>query len=217
VPSWETNQKLSMLNNEEDIRVKLLIPFLNDLGFNLSEISLEDTFTIRIERTERPIRGKSDILCKRHGKNLFIIELKKDLHQIKKQDAEQGISYARALVGNIAPFTIITNGKETKIYDTITEIELTGTKISQQSTFWKNGCTLSTDEDLRIRYEALKSFVSFSDENLKIFCEAQVRDRMKPISGEFSSFNAKFIEELYVKRQELGVTFKEFIDLEFSV
>src|SRR5687768_7476732 len=97
--------------NEEEIRGKLLLPFLNDLGFDVSEISLEKSFSIRLGRSKHIITGRSDILCKRNGINLFIIELKKDSISIEQEDIEQGISYARLLTDNIAPFTIITNGK----------------------------------------------------------------------------------------------------------
>jgi type I site-specific restriction endonuclease len=149
--------------NEEEIRGKLLLPFLNDLGFNLSEISLEKPFSIRLGKSKHTIKGRSDILCKRNGKNLFIIELKNDSISIDQQDIEQGISYARLLTGNIAPFTIITNGKTTRIFDSISREELTGKKISKQSTYWQNECTLSTDIDLRIRYEACFSTESFRE------------------------------------------------------
>lgn len=206
-----------MLNNEEDIRVKLIMPFLNDLGFDFLEISLEDSFSISLGKSQKEIRGRSDILCKRSGKNLFILELKKEGHKINFKDVSQGISYARALVGNIAPFTIITNGKETKIYDTISEKEITGTKISEQSEFWKNGCVLATDQEMNIRYEALKRFVSFSDENLKVFCSDQVESRMKPIVGDIASTNSKYVESLQVQRQALNKVFKDFLDSEFSV
>jgi hypothetical protein len=159
--------------NEEEIRGKLLLPYLNDLGFNVSEISLEKSFTIRLGKLRQTIKGRADILCKRHGKNLFVIELKNDQHNISQDDIDQGISYSRAL-DEIAPFTIVTNGKITKIFDTITKQDLTGKKISDTSEFWKNGCILATDVDIRIRYEALKNFVSFSDENLQAFCRNQV-------------------------------------------
>jgi len=53
--------------NEEEIRGKLLLPFLNDLGFNVSEISLERSFTIRLGKLRQMIKGRADILCKRHG------------------------------------------------------------------------------------------------------------------------------------------------------
>lgn len=203
--------------NEEDIRGKLLLPFLNNLGFDASEISLEKSFSIRLGKSQHTIKGRSDILCKRNGKNLFIIELKSDSVSITQKDIDQRISYARLLVDNIAPFTIITNGKTTKIFDSISRKELTGTKISKQSSYWHNECTLSTDIDLRIRYEALKNFVSFSPENLKRFCEDQVRDRMGPIIGNIDNPYSKFVKELYVQRLDLQCAFNNFISSEASV
>ncbi|MCU7549272.1 type I restriction enzyme HsdR N-terminal domain-containing protein [Chitinophagaceae bacterium LB-8] len=203
--------------NEEEIRGKLLLPFLNDLGFDVSEISLEKSFSIKLGKSRHTINGRSDILCKRNGNNLFIVELKNDSISIEQEDIEQGISYARLLTDNIAPFTIITNGKTTRIFDSISRKELTGTKISDQSSYWQNDCTLSTDIDLRIRYEALKKFVSFSSENLKKFCEDQVRDRMGPIIGNINEPYAKFVKELHVQRQGLQNAFNTFTSSEASV
>ena len=203
--------------NEEDIRGKLLLPFLDDLGFDLSEISLEKSYTIRLGKSKHIIKGRSDILCKRNGKNLFIIELKNDSISISQDDIDQGISYARALEDNIAPFTIITNGKTTKIFDSISGNELTGSNISEQSSFWKNDYTLSTDEELKIRYEALKKFVSFSSKNLNLFCANQVRDRMGPIIGSISDPYSKFVKELHVQRKELQLKFNDFINSSASV
>ncbi|WP_430409277.1 type I restriction enzyme HsdR N-terminal domain-containing protein [Kordia sp.] len=210
-----------MLYNEEDIRGKLLLPFLKDLGFDISEIDLEKDFSIKLGRSTEIkktfIKGRSDLLCKRNGKNLFIIELKNDSISITDDDRDQGISYARALKGNIAPFVVVTNGKNTKVFDTITEEELTDTNISQSSSFWKNNCTLSTDEELQIRYEALKSFISFSKENLKTFCESQVRDRMGSIVGGFKNSHSKFVKELHAERQILKAEFNRFLNSEASV
>lgn len=203
--------------NEEEIRGRLLLPFLNDLGFDLSEISLETSFSVRLGRSKQTIKGRSDILCRRNGRNLFIIELKNDSICIEQEDIEQGISYARLLTDNIAPFTIISNGKTTRVFDSITREELTGTKISKQSSYWQNECTLSTDIDLRTRYEALRNFISFSSENLKRFCEAQVQDRMRPIIGNIANPDAKFTKELYVQRQNLQNAFNTFINSEASV
>ena len=203
--------------NEEEVRGKILLPYLSDLGFDVSEISLEKSFAIRLGKLKRVINGRSDILCKRNGKNLFIIELKNDSISIDQADIEQGISYARLLDDNIAPFTIITNGKETKIFDSISREELTGTKISKQSNSWQSDYTLSTDIDLRIRYEALKKFVSFSAENLKTFCEAQVRDRMGTIVGNIDNPYAKFVKELSIPRKDLQDAFDNFTDSEASV
>ncbi|MCY1634401.1 type I restriction enzyme HsdR N-terminal domain-containing protein [Marinifilum sp. D737] len=203
--------------NEEDIRGRILLPFLYDLGFDNSEIFLEKSFTIRLGKSCHKISGRSDILCKRNGKNLFIIELKNDSITISQKDIDQGISYARLLEDNIAPFTIITNGKITRIFDSITKKELIGSNISEQSTYWQNESTLSTDIDLRIRFEALKNFVSFSPENLKQFCEMQVRDRMGPIIGNIDDPLSKFIKELHIQRQDLQDNFNKFINSDASI
>ena len=194
--------------NEEDIRGKLLLPYLQDLGFNVSEIFLEHTFSIRLGKRKH-VTGRADILCKRNDKNLFVIELKNDSIEITQNDIDQGISYARLLLDDIAPFTIVSNGKITRIFDSITRKELTG-NISGQSVFLTNGYNLSTDEDLRIRYEALKNFISLSPENLKTFCESQVYDRMGSIIGEINSPYSKFVKGLYIQREELKSAFDNF-------
>ena len=198
--------------NEEDIKIKSTLPYLKDLGFDLSEISFEDSFTIRLGHKKETIRGYSDILCKRNGDNLFIIEIKRNSHAINDEDIKQATSYAKALENNIAPFTIITNGKTKEIYDSITRKKLTGTKISGQSAFWKNGCTLSIDEEEKIRYEALMNFISFSSENLKLFCEKEVQDRMGPIVGNINNPYSKFVKELYLPRTDLQSMFDKFIN-----
>ncbi|MFV8366379.1 type I restriction enzyme HsdR N-terminal domain-containing protein [Flavobacterium sp. XS1P27] len=200
--------------NEENIRGKLLLPYIKDLGFDDSEIFLEHAFKIRLGK-KKYARGRSDILCKRHNKNLFVIELKNDSLPITDDDRDQGISYAR-LLDDIAPFTIISNGIITKIFDSITKEELSG-KISVLSTFWKNGCSLSTEEEMRIRYEALKNFISLSPENLKLFCESQVRDRMGQIIGSTESPHSKFVKKLYIQREDLQITFENFISSNESI
>lgn len=203
--------------NEEEIRGKLVLPYLEDLGFDLSEISLEKSFKIRLGKLVRQISGRSDVLCKKNGKNLFIIELKRDSKKINQDDIDQGISYATALIDGIAPFTIISNGNTTKIFDSITRKELSGTKISDQSNFWQNGCILSTEEDFQIRFAALKNFISFSGDNLKVFCESQVKDRMGPIMGSLENMTSKFVEELHLQRDGLRTAFSAFVKSEYSV
>lgn len=200
--------------NEEDIRGKLLLPYIQDLGIDISEISLEHAFKIRLGKTKH-VTGRSDILCKRHNKNLFVIELKNDSIPITNDDIDQGISYAR-LLDDIAPFTIVSNGINTRIFDSVSKEELSG-KICEQSTFWKNGFSLSTEEELRIRYEALKNFISLSPQNLKLFCESQVRDRMAQIFGGLDNPYSKFVKELYVQREDLKIAFEKFINSDESI
>lgn len=200
--------------NEEDIRGKLLLPYIKDLGIDVSEILLERAFKIRLGKSKHAT-GRSDILCKRHDKNLFVIELKNDSIPITDDDVDQGISYAR-LLDDIAPFTIISNGIITRIFDSVTKEELSG-RICGQSTFWKNGFSLSSEDELKVRYEALKNFISLSPDNLKLFCESQVRDRMGQIFGGIDNPYSKFVKELYVKREDLQIAFDKFMDSDESI
>lgn len=194
---------------EEDIKAKIILPYLQDIGFDVSEITLEKSFKIRLGKTVHAT-GRLDILCKRHNRSLFVIELKSDTKPITNDDRDQGISYAR-LLDEIAPFTIVSNGLDTKIYDSITKEELNG-KISEQSAFWKSGYSLSADEEIRIRYEALKNVISLTPENLKTFCEAQVNDRMGMIIGDIDSPFSKFVKELFIQREELQIAFNRFLN-----
>lgn len=199
---------------EEDIKAKIILPYLNDLGINPSEIKLEHSFKIRLGKTTHA-SGRLDILCKRHNKSLFVIELKSDTIPITDDDRDQGISYAR-LLDDIAPFTLVSNGIETKVYDSITKEEITG-NIAEKSSFWKNGYSLSTDDELRIRYEALKNFIALTPQNLKLFCEAQVWDRMGQIIGGIDSPFSKFVRDLYIQRQDLQISFDNFVKSQESV
>lgn len=207
--------KNKIINTEEDVTGKLWLPFLNDLGFEQSEISLEHSFKIRLGKSLHKT-GRSDILCKKYEKNLFVIEVKNESVKIEQKDIDQGISYAR-LLDQIAPFTIITNGNYTRVFDTVSKKELTGRSISQNSSFWKNGFTLSNQDEIRIRIEALSKFVSLSPENLLAFCENQVNNRMGTIIGSANSPHAKFVKELHVQNKKLKHSFEQFNNSKNSV
>jgi hypothetical protein len=166
--------------SEEDLKNKVLLPYLNSIGYSLDDLSFEKEFSVRLGKTVHKlasVRGRLDILCKKGNDNLFVIEAKASNVDLNPDDVEQGISYAR-LLHPIAPFVVVTNGKNTKVVDTLTRAELSGTDIGNQSSFWKNGCRLSLEEELQQRYEALKHFIGYSTENLIAFSRSQVNDRM---------------------------------------
>ncbi len=206
------NEEPIDFTSEEDLKVKVILPYLNSLGIDLSEISLEKSFSIILGKSEykkkaNRISGRLDILCKRGSNNLFIIEVKADKHKITSEDIDQGISYAR-LAHPIAPFVIITNGKETQIFDSIKKIELKGENIAAESVFWANGCELTAGYEINLRYEALKHFIGYSIENLKLFSRSQYEGRMLPLKGD----NKKYIPELFLPREEINNYFREFME-----
>ena len=156
--------------------------------------------------------GRADILCKVDQTPFFIIELKAETEDLTEADKKQGISYAR-LCEPIAPYVILTNGKEIKIYDTITSQKITDTKGEIKS----NRVEIALEEELSLRFEALSNFIDFSYSNLLVFCKAFNHTILKKHlphenSSVEKSFNAKYIPETYVEREILNHKFFEFLE-----
>ena len=206
----------NILISEEDLKNKLVLPYLHSLGVSSDEIQFETSFSIRLGKSENTVSkvvtagGRSDILCKKRGVNLFIIEVKADNLSITDSDVDQAISYAR-LVHPIAPFVIVTNGKETRIVDTIEKKDLQGYEIGSQSNFWKNGCKLAASEEFEKRYEALLNFIGLSSANLSVFSRYQVDSRMLTLKGSITKVQKKYIPELWIERRIIHEQFNDYL------
>src|SRR2546421_8257535 len=48
--AFNVNGELYMLNNEEDVKNKLVVPYLRSLGFDESELSYEKSFNLKVGR-----------------------------------------------------------------------------------------------------------------------------------------------------------------------
>lgn len=201
--------------NEEEVKLKIVNDWLKDCGFSIDDLCFEKSFSIRFGKSVYKVNSvemsetaspRLDVLVKnKDGKNLFIMELKADDINISKDDIDQGCSYAKQL-DQIAPFTIITNGKTTKIFDSITKQEVT--KKIQIGDF---DYTPSIEEDLKFRYEALKDFIGLSTENLAIFSKVQIDAKMSNLKDDNVDSQKKYIPILFVQRDSLYDEFDAFL------
>lgn len=197
----------SNLLSEEDIRVQIVSRFLRDHGFTAAQLRFEFVFKIWVSRREytvgsvQPIFPRADVLVRNaDGDNLLIVEVKSPNDEIDKRDQEQGITYARLLGdGGIAPFVIVTNGRETQIYDTVTRARINGESIPIDHPHVRNGFRV-TGEELRQRMEALEAFVALSSENLVTFCRHQAAHRMEVLRSDDPASGRKYVPSLYVER-----------------
>lgn len=217
---------MQALKSEEDVRAKLVIPWLLARGFSPSKISLEFSFQIRLGRSVLHVGGgatnrapssrlhspRADVLVRnQRGENLLIVEVKAPGEILDDHARDQGISYARSLAhGNIAPYVVLTNGASTRVFDTLSRSELEpdtplGEFCSARSQY------VSFDE-LSLRAEALEALISLSPDNLIAFCEAQTRSRMKPLLGETIESDKKFIPALFVEREQIESQLTECLD-----
>jgi len=202
-----------VLFSEEDIRTKVVYTWLADHEFTPENISVEFSFEIRLGRgiysvgsnsPHSPIfRPRADVLVRSSdGRNLIIVEVKAPHEKIDDDAKQQGISYARLLkAGGIAPFVIITNGNETQIFDSITEESLEGSHIPTKHQYAQNGFRVCVD-DIALRSETLRKFISLSFENLLAFCNSQVSHRMSFLKSNELFSGSKYIPQLYVERKE---------------
>ena len=91
--------------NEEEIKVKYVLPWLTQAGIVLDEIRCETSFRLRIGRQTlivgKPERqnldsvgGRLDILVTRNSRNLFVIETKAEEVSLTDADVDRASSPA---------------------------------------------------------------------------------------------------------------------------
>jgi hypothetical protein len=188
---------------EEEVKARVVLPWLQQLGLDPAELRLETSFRLNVGR-HRLITGPSwktgtigarlDFHVIRGTKSLFIIEVKRDGLLLSEHDRDQAISYAR-LVHPIAPYAVVTNGQDWQLYDTVTKDQLEPGAVSIRG---YDAAVLPDDA----RNEALEFFLGYSAENLLRFCHAQVKEQMKPLRGSPTDLTKKYIPELTVPRGE---------------
>lgn len=193
------DQNVLPLYSEEDIRTKVVYHWLKNCGLNDSEILVERSIRIKLGRGEKIVNSRTDLLVKRGAENLLIIEVKGADHKLTDEDKHQAISYARCLSGGIAPFTILTAGRESLIFDSVSGENIS--EVKQNHPYVINGLK-ATGEALSARAEALEYLITLSDENLLLFCKAQCDYRMQILKSTDINSGKKYIPNLYCERRE---------------
>lgn len=189
--------------NEETLKNQIIIPFLNDLGFNSTLLSFEYNFTIKLGKNTIKkndyISGRLDILVKLNKEPFLLWELKKEKLKITNEEISQAISYSR-LTEPITPFTIISNGNETYIYNTYTKQKVTKNKLSTDLS------KPNFQDAIKLRIEALSDIICYSSDNFKNFINRINNREILRLSGN------KYIKELYVKRKDIYKRFENFLN-----
>jgi hypothetical protein len=188
------------LNNEEEVRSRLVTVWLRDHGFTEADFDIERGFEYQIGR-DRPRRPRCDFLVRDlHGRNLMVIEVKAPGEPVGDEAFRQALSYARMIPrGGFPPFVVLTNGEKSVLYDTVAEAPLAEEHIPIEHPFVRHPVTLGA-EDIGVRAEALRLLISSSPENLLSFCRSQCGRRMRPLRSEDPATGKKYVPKLYVQR-----------------
>jgi hypothetical protein len=131
------------------------------------------------------------------------------------EDAQQAISYAR-LLATIAPLAIVTNGKETKVYDVLAD-GLSQIDNPEHSIWNKNGqkfSVLALADDML--YEAAKTLIAINPNTVDKFCQQQVANALSDLKSDIRK-NKKYIPELYVERRHLNDAFTKWLNSDLPI
>src|SRR5215212_2278295 len=182
------------LPSEEDIKNRIIVPHLQILGFANDDLKYETQFEITIGTKYRIPRGAkrsetvkaySDIVCYRLEEPLFVVEVKRGDVELGDEEREQAISYARLLQPKMAPFAIVTNGRDTKVYDAVSGEEVTSLL---ESGWVKNKYRIAISEELRA--EAARTLIGLSPDTVFDLCKAQHELHLGELVGGPNSVRA---------------------------
>jgi len=195
--------------NEEEVKARVVLPYLERLGLNPSELSLETTFVVRIGRSNIKIdgskdvaRGRLDILVRRNGDPQIVIETKTGGAIFSESDRDQAVSYAR-LLHPMAPWALWTNGSGWRLFDTVTKNE-----VQPDEYEIRDGYKIAFPD--AEREAAAELFLGYSKANLLRFCKHQVASHLRPLQGSAKELSKKYIPELTTNRESVTSALRAF-------
>lgn len=212
--------------SEEDVRTLVIAPWLKSLGLSLGQTRLEHSFSLRVGHAmvvQRGVdadkkKGRKNTISPRYdllvrtdgGQNLFIVEVKRPGVELTDDDAAQGISYAR-LLDEMAPFVVVSNGPDTRVYDTVTRKRIDGESYDAAASALASNGFRVTGIGAEDRYEALRLFLGYDAENLKDFATAQRNVHMAALRGDATDLTKKYLPSTYVARNRVRERLQEFL------
>ena len=109
------------LHSEEDVKAKIVIPYLKKLGYTDKQIFLNVPIKAFLGRQSKVVYA--DLIVIEKNNPIIIYEVKKPGLELNEIYKEQAISYARQY-GKVVPIAVVTNGISTRIYDVRTKEQL---------------------------------------------------------------------------------------------
>ncbi len=200
------------LETEEDIKVRRVIAWLLEQGVSTSDLSLEHELTLKLGLKTYKVkgrdlaRGRYDVLVQRDGKNLLLIETKAASQPVDQDSIDQALSYARLCHPTMPPCTLVTNGLDHQLVDTVTGAACDVTALSRPY----------RPLDASLYRQALELFLGYSPHNIAAFCSTVSRDYLMPLVGSTNS-RAKYIKELYSEPLEVRKQFDSFLNSDAAV
>lgn len=104
------------VKTEEDMKIKVLLPFLQELGYSKEELRFENGIDVHIGTKRTKVFSDIEILI--NGKVEVVIDAKNPGKSLSEKDVLQVVSYAKLVDTPQAMYGIVTNGIEGVVTDT---------------------------------------------------------------------------------------------------
>jgi type I restriction enzyme M protein len=111
-------ENFNAVKTEEDLKIRVIIPFLKTLGYSESFFRFENRISVQVGTKSTEVRSDIEILV--NGRVQMVIDTKRPAHSISERDIIQVISYAKLVTTPPALYGIVTNGKETVVVNVFT-------------------------------------------------------------------------------------------------
>ena len=118
------------IKSEEDLKIKVLIPFLKELGFSDSDFRFEHSIDVAIGTKKTTVFSDLEILI--DGRVEIVIDTKSPAKSISEKDVLQSASYAKLINTPPALYGITTNGLECVVTNVYTGKRTTEIPSRQQ-------------------------------------------------------------------------------------
>ena len=105
--------------NEEEVKIQIVLPWLESLGYKKELMEFEKTIEVNEGRKSKKIFADIVIYTsKKKDTPIIVVDTKAPNEILSTNGKNQVISYAR-LLPKIAPIAILTNGNTTHVYQTL--------------------------------------------------------------------------------------------------
>lgn len=150
------------------------------------------------EPSTYPSRAILDILLTIGGKNIILLELKKEGLALTDDDVSQGISYAR-LVHPMPPLTLISNGTDNQFYNTYTKEKIDATTVDLDfiQRLTDNSFLLAT-KDFK---EAVNLLLNREPELFSKIINQITETKFQRLFGDIDDFKKPICNDFIIERQ----------------
>ena len=199
---------MTKCHSEEDVKVRIVIPWLESLGYKRDCMEFEKTIKVQEGRKSKSIFADIVVYTsKKFDTPLIVVDTKAPAEILSKSERDQVISYAR-LLPKIAPIAVLTNGDAKQIFQTLDKSRIK--ELPKRKDLLKDfvGAVLSKGIKDALREEATKELFTIDDvatfKNLLKQCHNIIRnnegyDQIQAFDELSKILFAKMYEEQFHK------------------